>query len=107
MRLDERKRPSCVKVVEVTSSLPFIRTGGKFWLSLREMIACFVLLWLNETRSSLPHLPINVHSVGRRVADMFLWSWISVYIARILPPVHKRDHKLKDNRQKREEYVKS
>ena len=30
--LDERERPSCVKEVEVSSSSPFMRTGGKLWL---------------------------------------------------------------------------
>ena len=30
MRLDERERPSCVKEAEVSSSLPFMKTGGKF-----------------------------------------------------------------------------
>ena len=52
LRLDDRERPSCVKEVEVASSSPFIKTGGKFWSCLREMTACFVLLWLNETRLS-------------------------------------------------------
>ena len=37
MRLNDRERPSCAKEVEVSSSLPFIRTGGKFSL-------CYVLL---------------------------------------------------------------
>ena len=30
VRLDERERPSCVKEAEVSSSSPFMRTGGKF-----------------------------------------------------------------------------
>ena len=30
VRLDERERPSCVKEAEVSSSTPFMRTGGKF-----------------------------------------------------------------------------
>ena len=38
MRLDDRERPSCVKEVVVSSSSPFMRTYGKFWLYLREMI---------------------------------------------------------------------
>ena len=59
MRLDDRERPSCVKEVEVSSSLPFIRTGGKFWLCLLEMTVCFALLWLNETKLSLPHVFIG------------------------------------------------
>ena len=59
MRLDERERPSCVKEAKVSSSLPFVRIGGKFWLCLREMTACFVLLWSNETRLSLSHFLIS------------------------------------------------
>ena len=78
MRLDERERPSCVKEAKVSSSSPFMRTDGKFWLRLREMTACFVLLWLNETRLSLPHFSITVRSLERSEAEMFLWSWISV-----------------------------
>ena len=42
------------------------------------MTACFVLLWLKETRLSLPHLSITVRSLERSEAEMFLWSWISV-----------------------------
>ena len=76
MRLDKRERPSCVKEVEVSSSSP--RTDGKFWSCLREMTACFVLLWLNETRLSLPHFSITVRSLEISEAEMFLWSWISV-----------------------------
>ena len=78
VRLDERERPSCVKEAEVSSSSPFMKTAGKFWLRLREMTACFVLLWLNETRLSLPHFSITVRSLERSEAEMFLWSWISV-----------------------------
>ena len=78
MRLDERERPSCVKEAEVSSSSPFMRTGGKFWLCLCEMTACLDLLWLNETRLSLPHFSITVRSLERSEAEMFLWSWISV-----------------------------
>ena len=78
MRLDERERPSCVKEAEVSSSSPFMRTDGKFWLRLREMTACFVLLWLNETMLSLPHFSITVRSLERGEAEVFLWSWISV-----------------------------
>ena len=37
MRFDERERPSCVTEAEVSSSSPFMRTGGKFMLCLREM----------------------------------------------------------------------
>ena len=48
VRLDDRERPNCVKEVEVSSLSPFIRTGGKFWICLPEMKACFILLWLNE-----------------------------------------------------------
>ena len=62
VRLDERERPSCVKEAEVSSSSPFMKTAGQFWLRLREMTACFVLLWLNETRLSLPHFSITVRS---------------------------------------------
>ena len=72
MRLDNRERPSCVKEVEVSNSSPFIRTGGKFWLCLREVTACFVLLWLNETKLSLPHYSITVRSLERREAEVFL-----------------------------------
>ena len=78
MRLDERERPSCVKEAEVSSSPPFMKTAGKFRLRLRELTACFVLLWLNETRLSLPHFSITVRSLERSEAEMFLWSWISV-----------------------------
>ena len=78
MRLDERERTSCVKEVELSSSSPFIRTGGKFWLCLRKMTACFVLLWLHETRLSLLHFSITVRSLERREAEVFLWGWISV-----------------------------
>ena len=62
----------------MSSSSPFIKTGGKFWFCLREMTVCFVLLWLNETRLSLPHFSITVRSLERREAEVFLWSWISV-----------------------------
>ena len=78
MRLDDRERPSGAKEVEVSSSSPFIRTGGKFWLSLVEITACFVLLWLNKTRLSLPHFSITVRSLERSEAEMFLWSGISL-----------------------------
>ena len=30
VRLDQRERPSCVKEDEVSSSLPFMKTAGKF-----------------------------------------------------------------------------
>ena len=30
MRLDEKERPSCVKEAEMSSSSPFMGTGGKF-----------------------------------------------------------------------------
>ena len=78
VRLDERERPSRVKEADVSSSSLFKRTGGKFLLRLREMTSSFVLLWLNETRLSLPHFSITVRSLERREAEMFLWSWISV-----------------------------
>ena len=78
MRLDERERPNCVTEAEVSSSSPFIRTGGTFWLFLREMTACFVLLWLNKTRLSLPHFSTTVRSLERREAQVFVKSWISV-----------------------------
>ena len=39
VRLDERERPSCVTEAKVSSSSPFIRTGGKFWLCLRGFLA--------------------------------------------------------------------
>ena len=78
VRLDERERPSCVKEAEVSSSWLFMRTAGKFWLRLREITACFVLLWLNETRLSLPHFSITVRSLERNEAEMLLCSWISV-----------------------------
>ena len=66
MRLDDRERLSCGKEVEVSSPSPFIRTGGKFWLCLREMTACLLFLWLNKTRLSLPHFSITVRSLERR-----------------------------------------
>ena len=43
-RLDETERLSCVKEVEVSGALPFVGTGGKSGLRLREMTACVVLL---------------------------------------------------------------
>ena len=42
------------------------------------MTACVFLLWLNETRLSLPHFSITVRSYERREAEVVLWSWISV-----------------------------
>ena len=78
MRLDERERQSWVKEAEVFSSSPFMRIGGKFSLRLLEMTACFVLLWLNETRLSLPHFSITVRSLERSEAEMLLWSGISL-----------------------------
>ena len=36
MRLDEGEIPSCVTEAEVSSSLPFMRTG-RFWLCICEM----------------------------------------------------------------------
>ena len=42
MREDEREKPSCVEEVEVSSSSPFMRAGGKFGLRLREMTDCVV-----------------------------------------------------------------
>ena len=78
MKLDDRERPNCVKEVEVSSSLPFVRTGGEFWLCLREMTACFVLLWSNEAKLYLPHFSITVRSLERSEAEVFLWSWISM-----------------------------
>ena len=74
MRLEERERPSCVKEVDVSSSSPFMRTCGKFSSCLREMRPCFVLLWLNEIRLSLPRFSITVRSLERSEAEMFLWS---------------------------------
>ena len=72
MRLDERERPSCVTEAEVSSLSPFIRTGGKFWLRLREMTACFVLFWFKETSLPLPYFSITVRSLERREAEVFL-----------------------------------
>ena len=40
------------------------------------MTAC--LLWLNETRLSLPHFSILAKLMERREAEMFLWSRISL-----------------------------
>ena len=77
VRLDDRERLSCVEKVEVSSSSPFTRTGGKFWLRLREMTACAVLLWLNEIRLSLPKFSTTVKSLERREAEIFLWTGIS------------------------------
>ena len=42
------------------------------------MTAYFVLLWLNESRLSLPHFSIIVKSLERSEAEMFLWSGISM-----------------------------
>ena len=77
MRLDDREGISCMKEVEVSSTSPFMRTGGKSCLCLREMTVCVVLLCLNQTRLSLPHFSITVGSLERREAEMFLWSGIS------------------------------
>ena len=78
MSLDNRERSSCVKEVEVSSSPPFLRTGGIIGLCLCQMTACFVLLWLNETRLSLPHFSTTVRSLEGREAEVFLWNWIRV-----------------------------
>ena len=78
MRLDQRERPSCVKEIEESSSSPFMRKGRLSWLRLCEMTACFVLLWLKETRLSLPHFSITVRSLESSEAEMFLWNWMSV-----------------------------
>ena len=69
--LHERERPSYVKEAEVSSLSPFMKTGGKFWLLLREMTACFILLWLSETRLSLPHFSVTVRSLERRERAFF------------------------------------
>ena len=42
------------------------------------MTACFILLWLKETRLHLPHFSIMVKSLERRESEMFLWSRISL-----------------------------
>ena len=55
-----------------------MRTGEKYWLLLRELTACFVLLWLNATRLSLPHFSKTVRSLERREVEMFLWSGMSL-----------------------------
>ena len=55
-----------------------MRDRWKVLVMFREMTACFVFLWLNETRLSLPHFSITVRSLERREAEVFLWSWISV-----------------------------
>ena len=52
----------------MSNLLPFMRTGEMFWLCLREMTACVVLLWLNETRLSSPHSSITVRSLVRRLS---------------------------------------
>ena len=52
----------------MSSSSPFMRTGGKSWLRLREVTACVVLLWLNETRLFSPH-SITVKSLVRREGE--------------------------------------
>ena len=72
MRLDEGERPSCVKEVEASSSLPFMRTGGSLGC-LREITVCVILLCLNETRPYRRHFSIIVRSLERREAEMFLW----------------------------------
>ena len=77
MRLDDREGPSCEKDVEVSSSSLFVRIGGESGWRLREMTACVVLLWLNETRLSLPHFSVAVKSSKRSEAEIFLWRGIS------------------------------
>ena len=77
-KIRRKRKPSCVKEVEMSDSSPFMRTDGNFWFCLREMTACFGLLWLNETRLSLPHFSITVRSLERREAGMLLWSRISL-----------------------------
>ena len=44
------------------------------------MTVCFALLWLNETRISLPPFSITITALERSEAEMFLWSWISVEV---------------------------
>ena len=44
MKLGIKERPSCVRKVEVSGSLPFMRTGGKSGLCLREMTTCAFFL---------------------------------------------------------------
>ena len=69
MRLDKRERPSCAKEAEVSSSSPFMRTGGKFWLCLREMTACvscaLAFVW-HETSLSLPLFSNNCQIIGEK-----------------------------------------
>ena len=77
MILDERERPSCVKEVDISSSLPFMRIGGTSELHLREVTTCVVFLWLNETRLSSVHFSIIFKSLARREAEMLLWNGIS------------------------------
>ena len=64
MRLDARERPICVNKVEVFSSPPFMRTGGKPWLCLGEVTAFVVLPWLNETKLSSPHEKVQLRKVS-------------------------------------------
>ena len=66
MKLNETERPSYGREVEVSSSSPSMRTGGKSGLRLREMTTCVVLLWLNETRLSLPNFSITVEMFVNR-----------------------------------------
>ena len=48
MRLDERVRPSCVKEAEVSSSSPFMKTGGKFLITFA--VCMFVLKNLQQSQ---------------------------------------------------------
>ena len=77
VRLDQREIPSCEKEVEVSSSSPFIRTGGTSELRLRKISACVVLLWLNETRLPSVYFSITVKSLARRKAEVRLWNEVS------------------------------
>ena len=41
------------------------------------MTACFVLLWLNETRLSLPHFSITVRSLEKSLGLVTAKVWIA------------------------------
>ena len=48
MRLDERERPSFAKEVAVSSSSPFMRTGGKPRFHLRKITLLFSIRHLKN-----------------------------------------------------------
>ena len=55
-----------------------MKTEGISAPRLYENATCFVLLWVNEIRLSLPHFSITVKSLERREVEMILWGGTSL-----------------------------